>query len=172
MIVSGRSADSIEPAGSAEQVDEDHVVLPGQLGHGVGVELDVLVVLLAVGDVRVLEVFVGDRREQDEPGGCLAVVLGGRRLLDELLEVAPELGQPGGPGERLVEAEDGDEDVGLLVLERVAVVVEMGLARAKRQLVGRLAQVVDDQLELGEAAVQAGSRSGRNTASARPGCCR
>ena len=42
--------------------------LPGQLGHGVGVELDVLVVLLAVGDMRVLEVFVGDRREQDQLG--------------------------------------------------------------------------------------------------------
>ena len=33
-------------------------------------------------------------------------------------------------------------------------VVEMGLARPQRQLVGRIAQVVHDQLELGEAGVE------------------
>ncbi len=131
-------------------------MLPGHLAHGVGVELDVLVVLLAVGDVRVLEVFLGDRGEQHEVRGFLAIVLGGRGLLDEPLEVASKSGQSGGPGERLVDPEDGQEHVGLLVLEGVAVVVEMGLARAEGQLVGRVSQVVDDQLELGEPAMQEG----------------
>ena len=84
----------------------------------------------------------------------LAVVLGGRRVLDEVFEVFLELGQAGRAGERFVEAEDSEEDVGLFVLERMAVVVEMGLARPERELVGRIAQVVDNQLELREAGVQ------------------
>ena len=144
-----------------EQVDEDHAVLAGQLGHGVGVELDVLVVLLAVGDVRVLEVFVGDRREQDQLGADLPLYL---VVVDSLMKFSRSLlnfGEPGRPGERFVEAEGGEQDVGLLVLERMAVVVEMGLARPQRQLVGRIAQVVDHQLELGEAGCAAASRSGR-----------
>ena len=74
--------------------------------------------------------------------------------LDEVFQVVLEFGEAGRAGERFVEAEGGDEDVGLFVLERVAVVVEMGLARPQGQLVGRIAQVVDHQLELGEAGVQ------------------
>jgi hypothetical protein len=73
-------------------------VLAGELGHGVGVKLDVFVVLLAVGDVGVLEVFVRDRREQDQTGCFRAVVLGGRRRLDEVFQVFLELGEAGRPG--------------------------------------------------------------------------
>ena len=105
-------------------------------------------------------------------GGSLPLYLVVVDVLMKFSRSLLNLARPAGPGERLVEAEGGDEHVGLLVLERVAVVVEMGLARPQGQLVGRIAQVVDDQLELGEAGVQAGSRSARNTASARPACCR
>ena len=87
-------------------------------------------------------------------GGCLPLYLVVVDVLDELLQVALELREPGRAGERLVEAEGGDDDVGLLVLERVAVVVEMRLARPQGQFVGRIAQVVDHQLEVGEAGVQ------------------
>ncbi len=59
-----------------------------------------------------------------------------------------------GPGERLVEAEGGDHDVGPLVLEGVAVVLEPGRAGAERELVGRPAEVVEDQVEPGEAALE------------------
>ena len=111
-------------------------------------------IFFAVRDVGVLEVFVGDRREQDEPGRFLAVVPGGRRNRHEALEVRLELAKPRRPGKRLVEAEGGDQDIGLFILERVTVVVEMGLARPQGQLVGRISEVVDHQFEVDKTRVQ------------------
>ena len=83
---------------------------------------------------------------------CRCIWWSSRR--DEVFQVVLELGEAGRSGERFVEAKGGDENVGLFVLERMAVVVEMGLARPQGELVGRIAQVVDHQLELGEAGVQ------------------
>ena len=116
---------------------------------------------------------MGDRREQDQLGArpcrctwsTVDVLMNFSRSLLNLL-------QPDWAGERLVEAEGGDQDVRLLVLERVAVVVEMRLARPESQLVGRVAEVVEDQLELGKPAVQQGLEMADSTASARPACCR
>ena len=143
--------------GWPEQVDEDDARMGlRDLGHRIGVELDVGVVRLAVGDVGLLDILMGDRREQDQLRSGLAVVLRGGRGLDEGVEVGLELGQPLGAGERLVETEGGDDDVGLLVFQLVAVVLEAGRPGTKGQFVGRPAEVVDDEFEVGESAVEQG----------------
>ncbi len=74
-------------------------MLAGEFFDRAAVELDVHIVLLAVGEMRVLEVFVGDGREQHEPRGLLAVVSGRHRPLDETLEVLLEFRKSGLPAE-------------------------------------------------------------------------
>ena len=125
LIVSGWPARLVELLGRREQIDEDHAVLAGGLGHGLGVELDVLVVLLAVGDVGVLADLRG-RSARAGPAAAralplyLVVVVSLMNFSRSVLN----LSQPRRSGERLVEAEGGDDHVGLFVLERVAVILE------------------------------------------------
>ena len=63
----------------------------GDLGHGGRVELESCVVLrVAVGQVRVLEVLVGDRREQHEPRAVpLPLYFCASVCLMNAVEVAP-----------------------------------------------------------------------------------
>ena len=68
------------------------------------------------------------------------------------------LARPAATGERFIEAEGGDQDVRLFVDQRVAVVVETRLTRAQGQLVGRVSQVVDHQLERGKRACSSVSK--------------
>ena len=72
--------------------------------------------------------------------------------LDEVFQVVLELREPGRPGERFIESEGGENDVGLFVVERVPVIIEVGLTRPQGELVGGVAQVVKHQLELGKRA--------------------
>ena len=141
-------------AAGREQVDKHDMILCGGRGQGLRVERDPLVVLAAVGQRAAFEVLVGDRREQHQLRRRGAVVLGGRRLADEVFQVALEFRQPIGAGKRFVEAEGGDHDVGLFVFQPMPMILEIERAGPQRQFVGRPAEVVDDQLQLREAAVQ------------------
>ena len=103
-----------------------------------------------------LQVFVGDRREEHELRRGLAVVLGRGRLGDEVVEVLLELGQALRPGERLVEAEAAMRTSGFSSSSVWPWSLKSCERGRERQLVGRPAEVVDDQLQLGEAAVEQG----------------
>ena len=94
LIVSGSAAFAYSVERRLEQVDEGTPLALATSAIAVGVELEPLVVLDAVGQVAVVQVLVGDRREQDQPRGRLAVVLLGQRVLDERVEVLLEL-RPG-----------------------------------------------------------------------------
>ena len=80
-----------------EQVDEGDARWPWRPRPSRGVELEPLVVPVAVGQVAVVQVLVRDRREEDEPRGRLAVVLLRQRVLDEVVEVVLELVKPASP---------------------------------------------------------------------------
>ena len=96
-----------------EQIDERDVARLGDLGHRLRVQRQPLVVLLAVGQVGIAQVLVRDRREQHEPRRRLAVVLLRQRVRDPVGQVLLERVEPGLAGERLVVAEEREDDVGL-----------------------------------------------------------
>ena len=96
-----------------EQVDELHAVRLRDLGHRVGVELEVRVVRGGVGVVRVLVLLVRDRREQHDARRCPCRCSSSPRVLQELVEVRLELRQPLLALERLVEAEEREDHVRL-----------------------------------------------------------
>ena len=121
----------IKLLGGAEEVDEDRPVFRGKLFHRAGVELDVHIVLLAVGDVRVLEVFLCDRREEHEPWRlpcrCTSVDVD---VLMKLSRSFLNFARPAGPANDSLNPNAAIKHVGLFVLERVPVIVEMSLSRA------------------------------------------
>ena len=110
-----------------EQIDEADVRLLGDLPHGVGIFLEVGVMGLAVGDVRVVQIFVGDRRNEDHPRRAFAAVVLGLGLFDQPRQIDRESFQPRWSGERFIEAEEEQNHVGLAVLQ-----VFVGLAEIER----------------------------------------
>ena len=141
------------------------------LRHGEGIHLEPGVVLAAVGQIRVAQVLVRDRREQHEARRGLAVVLLRQRVRDPVLELLPECRQPGVAAVRLVVAEEREDHVrlGVGVLQAVLLVAadrlgvsaqplvgraEVLRAKTGRDLVAREPQVADDQVVARKARVQ------------------
>ena len=92
-----------------------------------------------------------NRRKDDDLcfGVELAACVG-----DELFETRFERIQPRRTGERLVQPEHCQQNIGLVIAEVVAVVGEVGTARSQIDLVGRPAQIADDQFFVRKAALQ------------------
>ena len=152
--MSGSAAFSYRARVGVEQVDEGDAVGPGHLGHRGGVELEPLVRGRRVGQVAASRRLHGDRREQDQPRGRLAVVLLGQGVLDEGVEVLLERLQPVLAGERLVVAEEGEDDVGLRPGQPLVGGAEVGRAEAEGQFIAGEAEVADDELVLGKASLE------------------
>ncbi len=81
----------------------------------------------AVGDVRVAQIFVGDRRDEDHPRRAFAAVVLGLGFFDQPRQIDRESFQARRPGERFIEAEEEQDDVGLAVLQ-----VFVGFAEIER----------------------------------------
>ena len=112
---------------SGEEVDELDAVGLGDFSHGGSVEREVLVVLsgeLGV-EVRGLQVFVRDRREEDDADLALAVI-GSEGLLQPAVEVGFKGVETSWASEGLVEAPIGEDHVGVEV--GAGVVGDLGLA--------------------------------------------
>ncbi len=120
--------------GCAEQVDEMDVVCFGHLRHCGGVELEVFVVLGAVGEVGgVLEIFVGNGGEENEAGFAFAVV-GGEMLFEVLVEGGFEVGEAAFAFERFIEAPISEDDVRVEIGS--GVVGDLGFSDGGRQATG------------------------------------
>ena len=157
-----------------EEVHEGHAQLRCHRCHRVGVELEVRVVGLAVGEVRVTEILVGDGRDEHEPGRAAAGVVLLARVLDEVGEVGLELRHARRPGEGFVEAEEGEDDGGLAEREVLVGGTEVLRAQPRGEdfvalgvigvlddqlglevhLVGGEGEVADDEVVLGESLVE------------------
>ena len=84
-------------------------------------------------------------------------------MLDERVEVLLERLEPFLAGERLVVAEEGEDDVGLRPGQPLVGGAEVGRAEPEGQFVAGEAEVADDQLVLGKAAWR--------YVSSQPSCC-
>ncbi len=137
---------AIQLQAGREQINKRHLVGPRDLGHGGRVELDPLVVRLAVGQVAVVQILVRDRRKQHQPRRGFSVVLLAQRMLHELVEVRIELRQPWRPTERLVVAEECQNHVGPDRLEMLVRRAKAGRTQPQRQFVPREAEIAHYQL--------------------------
>ena len=116
-----------------KKIDEPDAMGPCYRAHGRSDSLEPGVVLRAVGQRAIVQVLMGDRREEDEPGRARAVVLLPERMSDEGGKSFPETVQV---AERLVVAEEGENDVGLGPAQPFVGRAEIGRAEADSQLVG------------------------------------
>jgi hypothetical protein len=94
-----------------------------------------------------------DGREQHQARRALAAVVGLARVLDELVQVGAEFRQPFGALERLVETEEGEDDVRLYLRQPLIGRAEVLRARARDHFIRRHGKVAEDQLVLGELVV-------------------
>ena len=147
----GRLGLDIERPGRGEEVHKGHSGLPGHRRHCRGVELQSLVVLAAIGKIRILDIFVRDRREHHQTRGRFAVVFLLARIVDEIAQVLPEPVQPCFPCKRLVVAEECEHHVGLRVAQVRMRVAEVHGPRPHRQLVCRESEIAEHQFMLREA---------------------
>ena len=177
----GRLRLTVRGEGGVEEVDVSEAVLLGDALHGGGVELEVGVFLGAVRQVAGLgEVFEGDRRDEHQARGGLAIVGLGQGVDDEGVDFGFVVGGAAGAVERFVVTEERDDGVGLQVEEplvrgreeALAVVLrilgmelvgarESPLAgtrrvRAEGRGVAGATHVADEELLLREAEVQFG----------------
>ena len=120
-----------------EEIDEAHAAGRRHLRHRQGVHLEAGVVRLAVGQIRIAEIFVRDRREQHDARRGLAVVLLRQRVRDPVVELLPEGRQAGVSPVRLVVAEEREDHVrlGVGALETVLLVAADLLADAAQPLI-------------------------------------
>ena len=105
-------------------------------------------------------------------GADLPLYFWRQRVLDERVEVLLERLQPLLAGERLVIAEEGEDDVGLRPGQPLVGRAEVGRAEPEGQFIAGEAEVADDELVLGKPSLEVRSRASRRAASGRPGCCR
>ena len=105
----------VQLAAGRKQVHEAHAPGLRHLPHGLRVDLQALVVLPAVRQVRIAEVFMRNRREEDDSRRRLAVVLLGERLREPVAQLLPERGEPSVPRVRFVVAEKRKDDVRLRI---------------------------------------------------------
>ncbi len=73
-----------------KQVHELHALFVGNVFHGGGVQLQSSIVFTAVRKIRIPQVFVGDRTEQDQPGSGLTVVFLPLQMIDVVCQVLAE----------------------------------------------------------------------------------
>ena len=111
------------------EIDERHALRLGDLAHGPGVQREPLIVLFAVRQIGVAQVFVRDRREDDDARRGLAVVALGQRLRDPVAQLLLERLEAGLSRIRFVVAEEGEHHVGL----RVGVLEPVFLVAADRR---------------------------------------
>ena len=101
-----------------EEVDVGDAMLLGGAFHRGDVELEVGVFLLAIGQIAGGgEVLEGDRRDEDEARGGLAVVSPGERMRDEGIDFGFVVRGTAGPVEGFVVTEERDDRIGLEVVE-------------------------------------------------------
>ncbi len=105
-----------------EEIDKLDSQLHGHFTHRGGVKLDVRVVPVAGQDVASREVFVSNGRNEDQLRRILAVISRGRGLLYETQQVAFELVESFRPIKRFVEAEERQNNIGLMIFEAMPVV--------------------------------------------------
>ena len=129
----------VEPGARRVEIDEGDVSGARGVGHRLGIERQTLVVLLAVWQVGIAEVFVRQRREQHDTRGRLAVVFLRERVRDPGSQLLFEGVETSLPGERLVVSEEGKDDVGLGVGagEPVVFVAADRLGQPAQPFVGR-----------------------------------
>ncbi len=76
---------------------------------------------------------------------CFTVIFGFQCSIDELTQIFFELGQSLFAGERFVKTKAGDDDVGFVIFQIMAVVLKIFGTGAEGQFVSRPAQVPDNQ---------------------------
>ncbi len=103
----------VEIFGRTEQVDELNPAGRSYLGHCQRVLLEASVVLAPVRQIRVAQVFVRNRREQDDPRRRRAVVALSQRVGDPLFELLAKCRQPGLAAEGFAVTEERKDDVRL-----------------------------------------------------------
>ena len=104
----------IKIEGGMIQVHERHLVRIGHFGHDFGVDLQVQVGLHPIREVRVLQVFMGDRGKQHHAGrGLFPIASGGFFQIG--LQILPEVIGPGGSFEGLIESPVCKNDRGIEV---------------------------------------------------------
>ena len=102
----------VEALRRVEKVHKQRVVGFSHLRHRDGIELKVGVVRARIGQVRVGQLFVGDRGEEHEARRAFAAVVRLPGVLEKFLEVLLERSDSLRPLERLVEAVEGENHVG------------------------------------------------------------
>ena len=87
-----------------EEIDKLRAIRLGDFGHGGGVLLEVLVVLLRIGEIQVDVTLRRDGRDEHDARCALAAVVLLRGVLEEFLQLLLELGQTIIAGKGFVEA--------------------------------------------------------------------
>ena len=139
----------VEPLRRREQVDEHDLFFPADAAHGIGVQGEEIVVGGAVGEVRIVEILVGDRREEDEPRRRPAVVLLPAHAVDRRRQFLPEGVQAPRAAQGLVAAEEGENHARLDLGEPLVRRAEVLLARPDGELVAGEAEVAKHELQAG-----------------------
>ena len=176
-----RLALAVSREGGVEEIDVGEAVLLGDTLHGGGVELEVGVFLGAVRQItRGGQILEGDRRDEHQARGGLAVVGLGQRVDDEGVDFGFVIGGAAGSVEGFVVAEERDDGVGLEVEEPLVgrgeetFAVMLGVfgvellgtregplagargVRTERRGVAGAAHVADDEVLLREAELELG----------------
>ena len=176
-----RLALAVSREGGVEEVDVGEAVLLGDALHGGGVELEVGVFLGAVRQItRGGQILEGDRRDEHQARGALAVVGLGQRVDDESVDLGFVVGGAARAIEGFVVAEERDDGVGLEVEEPLVgrgeetFAVMLGVfgmellgtregplagargVRTERRGVAGAAHVADDEVLLREAELELG----------------
>ena len=135
----------------AQQIDEDDRLPGGDPLHDLGVAPELTVAALDIDVAQVREMLVGNWRDQHQPGCALPVVARRQMPRNVAIEVPLERRKPGFAVERLVQAEERQNDVGFLLGEVAGGVAEVERPRLQPDRVAAPAEIADAQLMGGEA---------------------
>ncbi len=134
-----------------EEVDEADVVVVSHLGDSAGVKLDVGVAVGSAGEIGRVDVFDRQRREEHQARRAPAAVVAGGDPFDEGRQILLELVEPREAGERLVEPDEGEDNVRLGAAEPFILAAEAVDAELHAQFVAGVSDVAHDQFLIGEA---------------------
>ena len=140
----------VKPLRHGEDVHKEHVIRLGHVGHGRRVELEVGVVRLRIGQVGIIDLFVGDGREEHDARRAFAAVILRPRIFEKLVEVALEFVDPSRSLERFVEAVKGENHIRLCFRQPVIARAEVFRPVPRRHLIARGGEVAENEIVPGK----------------------
>ncbi len=108
------------------------------------------------GRLRIVQIFVGDGGKENEARRARAVVFFVSRAFDEVAQIFLESGQTGFARERFVVTEKCENHIGFRLGEPLIGSAEVRGAQARFELVGREAEIAQDQIVSRKPANQVG----------------